>query len=496
MSPSVLLDTNIIIYREDNDIIKKDIQELSKILYKENFKIYIHENSFKDINNDKDDKRKKIMSSKMNTYPILNTKYDFQEDNEFIKIVGYKENSNDFVDNSLLYSILKGECTFLITNDNGIHKKAKKLESIEPNFSERIFNTQELINNFKEYTPKYPYIIEKTTMDYLNIDDPIFDKLKRDYEEFEDWFKIKQSEKRNCLVYTKPDESYGALLIYKKENETIPLNTKILPIKNRIKISTMIVTSVGNKIGEFLLKWIIQYSLKNNIEEIYLTHFEENEDSLIHLIQEYGFRLEGKNDRGEVVYTKSINNPQITQNIENEIHKKSPIEIAKKHYPYFYDGPKVKKFIVPIKDMYHEKLFLSNPEQTALLGHITISNNTIKKAYLSKSRINLNKGDILLFYETPKKGISQIGIVESSHKDLNIENINKTVGKRSVYSQNELKSFEGKNTVILFIHTKDFDKISYETLKKENIFKGSIQSIQSLKHEKYLKLKKMIKWIF
>lgn len=493
MTTSILLDTNIIIYREDNDVIKKDIQELSKILYKEDFKIYVHENSFKDINNDKNDKRKEIISSKMNTYPILKSKYNFQDDKEFLSIVGYKENTHDFVDNSLLYSILKGECTFLITNDNGIHKKAKKLDHIEPNFSERIFNTQELINNFKEYTPKYPYIIEKTTMDYLNINDPIFDKLKRDYEEFEGWFKSKQSEKRNCLVYNKPDKSHGALLIYKKEEETIHLDNKILPIKNRIKIATMIVTSEGYKIGEFLLKWIIDYALKNNMDEIYLTHFEEEEDSLIYLIKEYGFQLEGKNSRGEVVYVKSINRSQITQNIENEIHQNSPLKIDKKYYPYFYDGLEVKKFIVPIKEKYHEKLFLSNPEQSALFGHITISNNTIKKAYLSKARINVKEGDVLLFYETPKKGISQIGIVESSNKDLNIENINKTVGKRSVYSQNELKNFEGKNLVILFIHTKEFDKISYETLKKEGIIKGAPQSIQSLEHEKYLKLKKMIK---
>ena len=74
-----------------------------------------------------------------------------------------------------------------------------------------------------------------------------------------------------------------------------------------------------------------------------------------------------------------------------------------------------------------------------------------------------------------------------------MENINKTVGKRSVYSQEELKSFEGKNLVILFIHTKEFDKISYESLKIDNIIKGAPQSIQSLDHEKYMKLKKMIK---
>ena len=229
---------------------------------------YLHENSFRD----KTSERKRIILSKMNTYSILKSKYNFQDDKEFLRIVGFKKKSHDFVDNSLLYSILKGECAFLITNDNGIHKKAKKLDHIEPNFSERIFNTEEIINNFKEYTPKYPYIIKKTTMNYLNINDPIFIKLKRDYEEFEEWFKSKQTEKRDCLVYNKPNKSHGALLIYKKEEEKIPLDNKILPIKNRIKIATMIVTSEGYKIGEFFLKWIINYALKNNLEEVYLTH--------------------------------------------------------------------------------------------------------------------------------------------------------------------------------------------------------------------------------
>ena len=37
-----------------------------------------------------------------------------------------------------------------------------------------------------------------------------------------------------------------------------------------------------------------------------------------------------------------------------------------------------------------------------------------------------------------------------------MEGINKTVGKRSVYSQDELKSFEGENLVILFIQPKSW----------------------------------------
>lgn len=488
MSVSILLDTNIIIYREDNDILDTEIQRLSKLLNKSELKIYVHENSSKDINNDKDETRKEIILSKIKTYPILKTKYNFLEDDIFLNIVGYKDNSNDYVDNSLLYSLLKDEITFLITNDNEIHRKAKKL-----NLSERVFNIPEATNYFLEKIPTFPYNITKGTMDMLDINDPIFDTLKNNYKEFEYWFKEKQNDRRDCLFYINPNKLLGAVLIYKKEREKIDLKDKILPYKDRIKIATMIVTYEGHKIGEFFLKWIINYAMSNNINELYLTHFIENNDSLVNLIEEYGFILKGQNYRGEAIYTKSINKEECEKHILEEINDKSPIELAKKYYPYFYDGPEVKKFIVPITDEYHERLFLSKTQQTSLTNEITISKNTIKKAYISKTPTKIDRGDILLFYQThSNQGISEIGIVEFSEKDLNFDNMTKIVGKRSVFSQEELKEFEDNNTVLLFIHSSEFTKISSENLINKKLIKGPPFTAQSFNHEKYLKFKEMI----
>ena len=138
MVVSLLLDTNIIIYREDNNVIEDN-----------------HENSFKDIDNDKNISRREIVTSKMKSYQILKTHYDFQKDTDFVRIVGYDGTSNEYVDNSLLYSLLKGETTFLITNDNGIHKKAKKLDKTHENISERVFNISEALNYFEEKIPKF-----------------------------------------------------------------------------------------------------------------------------------------------------------------------------------------------------------------------------------------------------------------------------------------------------------------------------------------------------
>ena len=63
---------------------------------------------------------------------------------------------------------------------------------------------------------------------------------------------------------------HTALVFAKKKH--VKFNS--FPLKNRVKIATMIVTSEGYKIGEFLLKWVINYTLSNNIDELYLTHFE------------------------------------------------------------------------------------------------------------------------------------------------------------------------------------------------------------------------------
>jgi hypothetical protein len=321
--------------------------------------------------------------------------------------------------------------------------------------------------------------------------------LKKDYSEFNEWFTSIQEKKRKCLVY-RENKRIKALLIYKEEKEIIELDKQEnLPPKKRVKIATMIVTIEGYKIGEFFLSWILKYSLDKNLEEIYLTHFIKSDDSLVHLIKEYGFDEVGRKYDNESVFVKGISKKIVESRINDLIHEESALFLAKKFYPKFYDGKKVNKFIVPIQPEYHKKLFLQKRKHTTLydfgdsnLRDYPISMNAIKKAYISKSKINLEEGDILLFYETDKKGIGDIGIVESFYKDLKFKDLSETIGKRSVYSINELKEKSKKNNlVILFIYMGKTDKISLEKLINEKILNGPPQSIQKLSHDKYLKLR-------
>lgn len=50
---------------------------------------------------------------------------------------------------------------------------------IHENFSERVFSISEALDYFKETKPISPYNINEDTMDHLDINDSIFDKLKR-----------------------------------------------------------------------------------------------------------------------------------------------------------------------------------------------------------------------------------------------------------------------------------------------------------------------------
>jgi len=149
MITRILLDTNILIYREDNKVVDESIQELLKTLNDPQYHILIHPLSINKIKGDKNPEKREIVLFKINSYPTITHYPLFTDDGEFKRIINPKENnSHDYVDNCLLYAILKDEASFLITEDEGIHKKASKLNEIEENFSDRIFTVSEALEHF------------------------------------------------------------------------------------------------------------------------------------------------------------------------------------------------------------------------------------------------------------------------------------------------------------------------------------------------------------
>jgi hypothetical protein len=488
----ILLDSNIFIYREDYRVISQDLIDLLKILAEINAELVIHPLSLDEIKGDRNIERREIVLSKIRTYPELGLPPDPEQDPTFLTKISSKRNSHDRIDNALLYAVVKDAIDFLITEDREIINKA-----IEIGIDNRVFSIGDACIYFRGYALKeetyHPPAIRDDYVYNLNPNDPIFDVLKLEYgkEQFERWLSKISREARKCWVYHRDDGTIGALLIYKLEDEAIG-SIPPIPKNRRIKISTFIVKHIGQKIGELFIKMITDFAVRNNIPEIYLTHYIRGKDPLVDLTTEYGFKNIATKIDGEAIFLKKLLVGS------EDISHLTPIEIAKIYYPSFYDGDGVDKFIIPIRPEFHQRLFIEFLDrQTTLPEHIggfIIEGNTIKKAYLchSKSR-KLKTGDIVLFYQSRKlRSLTTLGIVETIHQNIRtIDEIIRIVGKRTAYPREELERMKKPLTIILFRYHFHFETpLSHTRLKEWGVITFAPQSITQITDEKYNRVKR------
>ena len=230
----VILDTNIIILREDSRRVQENVQSLTERLNKYQISSLIHPASKEDIKHDSDEERKKIIFSKLNTYHSLESPPSPDDDVDFKKKIGSQ--NPKAVDNLILYAIYKDAANFLITEDKGIKRSACKL-----NLEDRIFNIDEMIvyidKLFSVTEVQTPVVIRKVPVHELDKKDPIFEPLRNQYKGFDKWLQKISNQGREAYVYFKENgnsKPIGAILILKIENETVEA-IPYLPKKKGLK---------------------------------------------------------------------------------------------------------------------------------------------------------------------------------------------------------------------------------------------------------------------
>jgi len=484
----VLLDTNIFISREADKVVSSDLAHLLAIFNELKTELLVHPLSVTELKNDKDEKRREVNLSKIHAYSIIDSPPNPASDAKYGSYPGEPKSEHDRIDNAILFCIYRNAVDFLITEDREIHKKAQNL-----GLGDRVFLVAEALVFFNRFIPPKvqiatpPALIKAHVYD-LNIDDPIFRPLIADYPTFREWFERISRDGRECYVSRRSDGTIGALLIYKIEDDPIP-SVPPLPRKKRLKIATLKVTHIGYKIGELLIKVSIDLALHNGIDEIYLTHFIEPDDRLVELLHDFGFFqasvLPGQ--RPEPVFIKHLKLTEPWLSLEK------PVDVSRICYPSFYDGESVGKFIIPIQPEYHEKLFTDFRErrQSRLIEHMgefVTEGNTIKKAYLTQSKIRkLKPGDIILFYRSHDlHAITSLGVVDQFYPDTPPGEIMRIIGKRSVYSKGEIERSNKNRSVILFRHHFHLkESIPLDTLKSAGILKGSPQTITEINQNSY-----------
>ena len=303
---NILLDTNIIIPLEDTGrILDASFAELRKLAAEQQHCLYVHPLQFEDINRDKDKERKNIVLSRLKQYSkIENPPVLSEEERERLRLK--ESNDNDKVDNNILFALYRGAVNVLVTNDEGIHKKASNV-----GIQDKVYRLEQMLLFLKRYSnnpiehtytgvqERYLYEIDKTQS--------FFDALRQFYDGFDNWYQKSAEERRKCWCVEDNYKNVVAISIYKREQDA-QLTDDGKKVKGSIlKLCTFKVDSSarGKKLGERLLFMAFDYCVKNDIDWVYLHTYGKEQKTLVGLCEEYGFYFLGKY-KNDDVYIKSM----------------------------------------------------------------------------------------------------------------------------------------------------------------------------------------------
>lgn len=461
----VLLDTNIIIERETSRGNHKSIGILFSWLDKLNYQKCIQKVTLEEIEKHKDKSLKDSFKIKLESYVLLKTEAPMgPEINEIRQ--EFDTSENDFNDTRLLNELVNDRVDLLITEDKVIHKKAEKL-----GLGEKVFRIESFLEKANAENPnlvEYKNLLAKKKLfGEISIKDPFFDIFREDYPGFDKWFNSKANDP--AYMCSSPTGEVLAFLYLKKEDETEDYSSEgkkidpAFPKKKRLKIGTFKINLNGYKLGERFLKIVFDNALRQKVDEIYVTIFDEGEEKkrLIELLEGWGFKEWGV--KTSVAGIEKV----YVRNFEKTFNQSNP----KSTFPYISLKSDVR--FVPILPMYHTDLLpdsMLNTESSENFIENKAFRNALSKIYVSHSlNRDLKKGDILLFYRTRDGGparytsvITTLGIVESVVPNIkNEEELISLCSKRSVFGKNQLsylwnKSSNLKPFVINFLYTYSF----------------------------------------
>ena len=480
---NILLDTNIIIPLEDTSrVLDTSFAELRRLAVEQHHCLYVHPMQLADINRDKDQERKKIVLSRINQYSKIDNP-PVLSDEECAALGLSNSNDNDKVDNNVLFALYRGAVHLLVTNDEGIHKKASKI-----GIQDKVYRIEQFLDFLRKYSNtsiSYSYTgVQDRYMYEIDKKQPFFDSLRQAYDGFDNWYQKSAEQQRKCWCIEDDNGHVAAICIYKLEKDEKLTDEGNVVNGTILKLCTFKVDAQarGKKLGERLLYIAFDYCVKNDIDWVYLHTFGDEQKTLVGLCEDYGFYNLGKYKQDDV-YIK----PMKLQKGEFD-----SLDSLIRYYPYFQDDYVVQKFIVPIQPKYHEDLF---PDFSNLKGSLFESDqnlyscqgNTIKKAYLCHSKIkSIKKGDVLLFYRShDRKSIQCMGVVEDVFFSECIEEVLPLISKRTVYTYADLIEILRQKTLVVLFRFIALDKeITLNSMASVGI-KGNIQSIRKISNEQY-----------
>ncbi len=437
-----LLDTNIVIHRENTKATNISIGQLFHWLDALHYEKVIHPYTVAELRKYSDESIQALYDAKLSAY--VQMKSVATQTADFAKFLNdIPKTDNDVIDNQLLYEVYCGRVDILITEDRKMRLKAECLGLADKVFTINAFIAKAISDNpaLIEYKA---LSVRKECFGNVDVSNSFFDTFREAYPGFENWFSKKCDEEAYICQNDKGDMLGFLYLKTEDETENYSDITPIFKPMRRLKVGTFKVEASGFRLGERFIKIIFDNAIERRLNEIYVTLFMDRPElkALYDLLLRWGFEEYGTkrtNGKDEIVLIKRLG-------IYNDAYT------PKQNFPNIkYQR---QKFFLPIEAKYHTPLLpdsqLKTENEVDFLGEKP-HKYALQKVYISFSyKRNMNPGDFLVLYRkgiTPgRKGyesvVSTIGVIDEVKYSFNSkEEFLKYCENRTVFTQEELESF-------------------------------------------------------
>ena len=277
----------------------------------------------------------------------------------------------------------------------------------------------------------------------LDLSDPFFDSLKAGYQGFSAWF----SQKADEDLYIVDDDGKVSGMIYLKSEEGVVKDVDPpLAAAKWLKVGTLKIEGRGTKLGERVLKKILDTAIASGREGIYVTVFELHAD-LVRLFERYGFSpyaVKRSADGVELVLAREFG--KLTGDIVSD-------------YPMIHRDGKA-AWLLAVYPEYHTRLLpdsILNNEPAELVQDVSHT-NSIHKMYIGKVPLSrMKRGDAVVIYRTSdgkapayyRSVATSICVVEEVRRRNDFSHVDEFLSytqPHSVFSEAELRhQFETSN---------------------------------------------------
>jgi hypothetical protein len=397
--------------------------------------------------------------------------------------------TNDHRDLRLLAALDAGAATHLVTSDEKLIRRASRA-----GLQERVLRPPEaldLLRRLHPDDPAPPPRVEAIRPALLNLADPIFDSIRVDYPEFDDWFraKVAPDPNRRAWVVLDDEGSYRAVAIVNRSDDH-PIDAG----RKATKISTFKVDerSGGEKLGELLLKTILTWSHEVGVDCLFVTVIQEEgpKELLGRFLEQFGFvdRGELPKKAGEQVFDKTL--------VPDQADTIDPLSFHIRYGPPAIH-PGAPLYVIPIQPRWYGDLFPDSPVFGSLtplpgLGVETGPfGNALRKAYLSNASIKaILPGSTVLFYRSADArggagAVHAVGVVEATIRTSDPILALEFVGRRTVYSAEEVARMCESGLIAVLFRQDRFipEPWTLQELIDQGVVNGPPQAIMQVKNQ-------------